>query len=410
MKKVLEVKNVTKIYKIYKSHIDRLKEIFLKKTYHKEFTSNKNISFDLYEGETLGIIGVNGAGKSTILKIIAGVTEPTYGDIIRHGKVTALLELGTGFNPLQTGYENIYLNGSLIGLTQKQIDNKLQKIIDFSELGDYIYEPIQTYSSGMKMRLAFSIAIFSEPQILIVDEALSVGDAHFSAKCTKALKERKEQNMSIIYVSHDLNSLKLLCDKVILLKEGSIVKEGVPSEVTDYYMALISDLDNADIKQTKKFDEVTSTESGTKEATFKDIKLFNSKNIESKVLNVGENVELHFYVKVNAVIKSLVLGCGIKDKFGQMMFGTNTFRKDQVIESPKVGKTYHFRVLFPMNLAPGSYSVHASLVERQSHVDKNFNWIDGALVFDVVNADKYKFVGLLWNNMDFIIEESEIDD
>ncbi|MDD2358609.1 MAG: ABC transporter ATP-binding protein, partial [Thiovulaceae bacterium] len=210
MKKVLEVKNITKIYKIYKNNFDRIKEIFFKRVYHKEFISNNNISFDLYEGETLGIIGVNGAGKSTILKIITGVIEPFSGEVVRHGRVTALLELGTGFNPDMTGYENIYLNGTLIGMTKKEIDLKIEKIIRFSELGDYIDEPIRTYSSGMSMRLAFSIAIFSEPQILIVDEALSVGDAHFAAKCTKALKERKEQNMSIIYVSHDLNSLKLL--------------------------------------------------------------------------------------------------------------------------------------------------------------------------------------------------------
>lgn len=225
MNKILEVRNVTKIYKVYKSNFDRLKEIFFNKSYHKEYISNDNISFDLYEGETLGIIGVNGAGKSTILKQIVGVITPTSGDILKHGRVTALLELGTGFNSELTGYENIYLNGTLIGMSNKEIDSKLEEIINFSELGAYIYEPIKTYSSGMTMRLAFSIAIFSQPQILIVDEALSVGDAHFSAKCTKALKERKEQKMSIIYVSHDLNSLKLLCDRIILLDKGKIVQE-----------------------------------------------------------------------------------------------------------------------------------------------------------------------------------------
>ncbi|MDD3506353.1 MAG: ABC transporter ATP-binding protein, partial [Sulfurimonas sp.] len=226
MQKILEVKNITKIYKMYKSNFDRLKEIFLNRPYHREFVSNRDISFDLYEAETLGIIGVNGAGKSTILKIIAGVISPTSGEIIRHGRVTALLELGTGFNDELSGYENIFLNGTLIGMSEQECTQKAKEIIIFSELGDYIYEPIKTYSSGMKMRLAFSIAIYSEPQVLIVDEALSVGDAHFAAKCTKALKQRKEQNMSIIYVSHDLNSLKLLCDRVILLSHGEVVQEG----------------------------------------------------------------------------------------------------------------------------------------------------------------------------------------
>lgn len=225
--KVLEVRNITKIYKIYKSNFDRLKEIFIKKKYHKNFLVNDDISFELYRGETLGIIGANGAGKSTILKILAGVIEPTKGKIIKSGRVTALLELGTGFNTENTGYNNIYLNGTLIGMSKEEIDLKLDEIIAFSELGEYIYEPIKSYSSGMRMRLAFSIAIFSDPKILIVDEALSVGDAHFSAKCTTALRKRKEQNMSIIYVSHDLNSLKILCDRVILLSHGKLIEQGL---------------------------------------------------------------------------------------------------------------------------------------------------------------------------------------
>ena len=252
MRKVLEVKNVSKLYKIYKSNTDRLKEIFTKKSYHKEFIANNNISFDLFEGETLGIIGVNGAGKSTILKIIAGVIEPTAGEVIRHGRITALLELGTGFHHQMSGYDNIYLNGTLIGMSKKEISEKIDKIIDFSELGDYIHEPIMTYSSGMSMRLAFSIAIFSEPKILIVDEALSVGDAHFQAKCTKALRDRKKENMSIIYVSHDLNSLKLLCDRVILLNHGELVDDGNPEDIINQYNFLISKLNDKEEKMSKK--------------------------------------------------------------------------------------------------------------------------------------------------------------
>ena len=248
MNKILEIKNITKIYKIYKSYLDRLKEVFFKKKYHKEFISNNNISFDLYVGETLGIIGINGAGKSTILKQIAGVIEPTSGEIIRHGRVTALLELGTGFNPQLSGYENIFLNGTLIGMSKEECKDKCDQIIAFSELGDYIYEPILTYSSGMSMRLAFSIALFSEPKILIVDEALSVGDAHFSAKCTKALKKRKEENMSIIYVSHDLNSLKILCDRVVLLNHGEVVKVGTPEDVINKYNFLIAKLNEEEDK------------------------------------------------------------------------------------------------------------------------------------------------------------------
>ncbi|MEY8215939.1 MAG: ABC transporter ATP-binding protein, partial [Colwellia sp.] len=223
MKKILEIIEVNKVYKIYKNNLDRLKEIFLNKEYHRKFIANKDISFYLNQGETLGIIGVNGAGKSTLLKIIAGVISPSSGKVIKHGRITALLELGTGFNNEMTGRENIYLNGELIGMRQAEIKSAINKIIDFSELGQHIEQPIRAYSSGMKMRLAFAIAIFSEPKILIVDEALSVGDAHFSAKCTKALAARKKKQMSIIYVSHDLNSLKILCDRVIMLNHGEII-------------------------------------------------------------------------------------------------------------------------------------------------------------------------------------------
>lgn len=226
MSKILEIYNLTKVYKIYKRNAHRFFELFTNKTFHKKFIANNNISFFLEEGETLGIIGINGAGKSTLLKMIAGVISPTNGEIIKKGRVTALLELGSGFNLQATGLENIFLNGTLIGMSKKECEDNIENIIAFSELGNYIYEPIRSYSSGMKMRLAFSIAIFSNPQVLIVDEALSVGDAHFQAKCVNALKERKKKKMSIIYVSHDLNSLKLLSDRVIMLNHGTLVHEG----------------------------------------------------------------------------------------------------------------------------------------------------------------------------------------
>lgn len=328
--KALEVKNITKIYKIYQNNVDRLKEIFLRKNYYKEFIANKDISFDLYEGETLGIIGANGAGKSTILKQIAGVVEPTTGEIIRYGRVTALLELGTGFNYDLTGYENIFLNGTLIGMSQKECEDKVKDITSFSELGDYIYEPIKTYSSGMSMRLAFSIAIFSNPKILIVDEALSVGDAHFSAKCTKALRERKEQNMSIIYVSHDLNSLKLLCDRIVLLNKGKIVQIGEAENVINIYNFLISKFnDNLDKVNTMN----ASTNSyGTFDVEISKvlIKGFDSK---SSIISSGEIVDIIIELKAKKSLQNKTIGIMIRDKFGQDIFGTNTFhhkKKDRL--------------------------------------------------------------------------------
>lgn len=239
MNKVLEIKKISKIYKMYDSNINRFKEIFTNRKYHKEFVANKDITFDLYEGETLGIIGVNGAGKSTLLKQIVGVIEPTSGQIIKHGRITALLELGTGFNPEMTGIENIYLNGSMVGMSKKEIDSKLQTIVEFTELGEHIYDSIKTYSSGMQMRLAFSIASHSDPKLLIIDEALAVGDAYFQQKSMKKIFDIKNSGSSIIFVSHDINSVKMLCNTAILLDAGKMIDIGEPKDIINFYQNMI---------------------------------------------------------------------------------------------------------------------------------------------------------------------------
>jgi len=390
MKKVLEVKNITKIYKIYKSNFNRLKEIFIKKTYHKEFISNKNISFDLYEGETLGIIGVNGAGKSTILKIIAGVIEPSSGEVVRHGRVTALLELGTGFNHDMTGYDNIYLNGTLIGMSNQEIDAKIKDIIAFSELSDYIYEPIKSYSSGMSMRLAFSIAIFSEPQILIVDEALSVGDAHFAAKCTRALKQRKEQNMSIIYVSHDLNSLKLLCDRVILLNHGEVTKEGKPEDVINSYNFLISKLNDSDEKMGIKDDEKSSF--GTFDVEITKVTI-TGKNSNSNLISSGESATIQIYIKSNIDIELLNIGILIKDKFGQDIFGTTS--KNLGFEY-NIQKNKSYKIAFEqdLNIGVGMYYISTALTIGENHLDHCLHWLDFSTDFEIAGIQGNMFTGI----------------
>jgi len=389
MQKVLEVKNISKVYKIYKSSFDRLKEIFTNKSYHKEFIANKNLSFNLYEGETLGIIGVNGAGKSTILKIIAGVIEPTSGEIVRHGRVTALLELGTGFNHEMSGYDNIYLNGTLIGMTKKEIDKKIDNIISFSELGDYIYEPIMTYSSGMSMRLAFSIAIFSEPQILIVDEALSVGDAHFAAKCTKALKQRKEQNMSIIYVSHDLNSLKLLCDRVILLNSGEISKEGEPEEVINSYNFLISKLNDRDEKMVIK---PSSNSYGTFDIEITQVTIRGEES-KSNLISSGERATIEIYINSKKDLANMTVGIMIRDRFGQDIFGTNSFYHKIDIDFKK-DKSYICSFSMDLNLGVGKYSITSAVHSKDTHLDNCSHWLDHATDFEVAGVKDEFFIGV----------------
>lgn len=388
--KVLEVRNITKIYKIYKSNFDRLKEIFIKKKYHKNFLVNDDISFELYRGETLGIIGANGAGKSTILKILAGVIEPTKGKIIKSGRVTALLELGTGFNTENTGYNNIYLNGTLIGMSKEEIDLKLDEIIAFSELGEYIYEPIKSYSSGMRMRLAFSIAIFSDPKILIVDEALSVGDAHFSAKCTTALRKRKEQNMSIIYVSHDLNSLKILCDRVILLSHGKLIEQGNPESVINSYNFLMAKLNNKDTLITKTDGEESSF--GTFDVEIKQV-MIKGESSNTSTISSGENCTIEIEFTSNKDIENINIGILIKDKFGQDVYGTTT--KNHGIEfSVKKNLNYSMQFNVDLNIGIGKYSISTAITEGEEYLNNYLHWLDYAQNFEVLGIKGEQFIGL----------------
>jgi len=382
----LEVRNLTKIYKLYEKPSHRLLEIFFKRKKHRLFYANKNISFNLKKGETLGIIGVNGAGKSTLLKQIAGVIEPTSGEIKRYGRVTALLELGTGFNPEFTGVENIYFNGMLIGMNKDEISKKLNSIIDFSELGDFINEPLKTYSSGMVMRLAFSIAIHSEPQILIVDEALSVGDAHFSAKCTKELKKLKEKNLSVIYVSHDLNSLKLLCDRLILLNEGEIIEEGNPEKVINVYNYLIAALN--------KNQSLTVSENSFGNLKAK-ILSCEVKGVESdsNVLSSGEEGVVGLKIKADEDIENITVGILIRDRFGQDIFGTNTYYLNKKISLRK-NKTYLIEFKMPFNIGAGKYSLTAAIHSDESHLNECVHWIDKAASFEIAGIKGIKFIGL----------------
>ena len=252
----IRVKNVSKIYKLYDKPTDRLKEalgVTKKKRYHEHFALN-DVSFDVKRGETVGIIGTNGSGKSTILKIITGVLNQTDGEIEIDGRISALLELGAGFNMEYTGIENVYLNGTMIGFTKEEIDEKLQDILDFADIGDFVYQPVKTYSSGMFVRLAFAVAINIDPEILIVDEALSVGDVFFQAKCYKKFEEFKKLGKTILFVSHDLSSISKYCDRVILLNKGVKLNEGSSQEMVDQYKKVLVGAD-AQIRSSIKEDD-----------------------------------------------------------------------------------------------------------------------------------------------------------
>jgi len=315
------------------------------------------------------------------------------------------LELGTGFNDELSGYENIFLNGTLIGMTQKECEQKAPEIIAFSELGDYIYESIKTYSSGMKMRLAFSIAIYSEPQILIVDEALSVGDAHFAAKCTKALRERKEQNMSIIYVSHDLNSLKLLCDRVILLNHGTVVEEGAPEKVINSYNFLIAKLN--DNEEKISIQNLQTSSFGTFEVEIMEVTI-KGQNSNSNVISSGEIANVYVKITSKKDIPNMTVGIVIRDRFGQDIFGTNTYHHKLNIDF-KVGKEYICDFEMPLNIGSGKYSITAALHSEDTHLSNCSHWLDHAADFEVTGVIGKQFVGICNLHPKILCSEAIVD-
>ena len=244
----IQVKDVSKMYKLYDRNRDRLLDAFgLSKTprYHEDYALH-NLNFSVKKGETVGIIGTNGAGKSTILKIITGELNPTDGQVEINGRISALLELGAGFNMEYTGIENIYLNGTMIGFSREEIDKKLDDILKFADIGDFVYQPVKTYSSGMFVRLAFAVAINIEPEILIVDEALSVGEVFFQAKCYKKFEDFKKMGKTILFVSHDLGSIAKYCDRVVLLNKGTKIAEGNPKQMIGMYKKLLVNQLNLD--------------------------------------------------------------------------------------------------------------------------------------------------------------------
>ncbi len=403
----IRVSNLGKAYRQYHSRWGRLVEWFSPsgQPRHQLKWVLHDISFDVAPGEALGIIGVNGAGKSTLLKLITGTSQPTSGEVQLSGRVAALLELGMGFHPDFTGRQNTYMAGQLIGLSADEISALMPEIEAFAEIGEYIDMPVRVYSSGMSMRLAFSIATCKRPDILIVDEALSVGDAYFQHKSFDRIREFGKQGTTLLIVSHDKAAIQAICNRAILLNGGRVEMQGEPEAVMDYYNALIADTSNSKVEQITLDDGRTQTVSGTGEAVVSEIGLYNNVGEKIEVLRVGEMVELRVAVTVNSAIDSLVLGYGIKDRLGQVMYGTNTWHTDQVISSPEAGDEYHFSISFPANFGVGSYSIQTALVDRDTHLSSNYEWRDLAVVFSVVNVDKFHFAGSIWNEPVIKIEK-----
>lgn len=394
----IRVANLRKAYKLYPNRWSRLAEWLLPwaPVRHQLKWVLKDISFSVEPGEAVGIIGVNGAGKSTLLKLITGTAQPTGGEIGISGRIAALLELGMGFHPDFTGRQNVLMAGQLIGLTVEEIHTLMPKIEEFAEIGEYIDMPVRVYSSGMQVRLAFSIATVKRPDVLIVDEAMSVGDVYFQHKSFDRIKEFKKQGTTLLIVSHDRGAIQTICDRAILLQQGSIVKEGPPEAVMDFYNALIAERENTTIRQKTLADGRVQTSSGTGEATVEEIALFDDADREVENVNVGQQVTLSIKVRAKAALPRLVMGYMIKDRLGQSMFGTNTHHLAMPLHGLEAGQCVEYRFRFPANFGPGSYSVTTALTSNDHHLLDNYEWRDLALMFVVLNIDRNSFVGCNW--------------
>lgn len=366
----IEIKNITKIYKMYNKPSDRVKEALnlTKKKLHKEFYALDNVSFNIKKGESIGIVGKNGSGKSTLLKILTGVLTPTDGECNVEGRIAALLELGAGFNNEYTGIENIYLNGTINGFTKEQMDEKLDDIIKFADIGEHIYQPVKTYSSGMFVRLAFAVAISVDPDILIVDEALAVGDVRFQLKCMDKFMEFKNKGITIIFVSHDTNMIKRFCDRCVWLNEGKLTDDGDTDTITDRYLDFLKMLDvkqnvleteNEDNEQAENVADEKIDIAEIKSVTFLD-------RSGKKVENVrhGEilNAKIEYYVK-DTNITNPVIGMSILRIDNLYICGVNTLL-DKVKVPWKKGLNTIVLQYNGFNLVGGSYYVDVAIFDQ----------------------------------------------
>jgi len=403
----LHVQNLGKSYRQWGSEWRRVASWFLPFVKpHEEHWVLKGVSFAIGPGEAVGIVGQNGAGKSTLLKLITGTTTPSEGQVQLRGRVAAILELGMGFSPDLTGRQNAYHSAGLMGYSQAEIERAMPEIEAFAEVGEYFDQPVRTYSSGMQMRVAFSVATAFKPDLLIVDEALAVGDSYFQHKSFDRIRQFRDEGVSIMLVTHSMSDVRTLCDRVILLDNGRLLKDGKPDEVVDYYNALIAEKENAQlsIEQRREKNGWLLTKSGTGEARVKTLQLLDAvSGDELAVAQVGQAVELRLEVAIHTDIPRLVLGYMIRDKQGHVVWGTNTWHTHQIQEDVKAGETVIFRLPFTCTLGPGSYSVSPALVSTDNRLTNNYEWVDNMLVFDVVNMDRNVFIGTNWLDATFSI-------
>jgi lipopolysaccharide transport system ATP-binding protein len=406
---MINVTGLGKAYKQYPNRWSRLLEWMdpRSKNHHQLRWVIKNVNFVLKSGEALAIIGLNGAGKSTLLKMITGTTRPTEGAIRTVGSIAPLLELGIGFHPDFTGRQNVYLAGQLLGYSRDDVDRLMPEIEAFSEIGDYIDKPVRIYSSGMQVRLAFSLATARRPDILIVDEALSVGDAYFQHKCFDRIRSMSAQGTSLLFVSHDPGAIRNLCRRALLLNRGTVEFEGSPDEVLDYYNAMLA---STELKRLTKPDAATGSgmRSGTQEVMIESLRLLQDGKV-TRVFTAGGNMSIEVNLRCKATIGEFTLGLSIRDMFGNAILGTNTEMLQKNLHATREGSRIraHFTIA-DLGIGAGSYSISLAAHDPRSHVVSNYDWWDKAAIFEIYQSPNDVVAGLCRLSISFestLIEE-----
>lgn len=377
-------RNVSKMYRMYPAPADRLREMlsFGRRALHREFWALRDISFDVGRGETFGIMGPNGSGKSTLLEILTGILQPTRGWVQTEGRVAALLDLGAGFNPEFTGRENIFMNGEIMGLSRREIARNLPAIEAFAEIGDFIDQPMKTYSTGMWVRLAFSAAIHVDPDVLVVDEALAVGDAIFASRCVRKFQELKARRVTVILVSHDLGLIKLISDRAMLLHQGCVEAEGDPSDVVNRYNALVLDRQRA-FAAAGQGRELGSLRHGDRAAEIAAVEMLNEAGQRARVFRSGERVRIHVMAHFAESHPQPIIGMMLRTRIGMEVYGTNTLLENQLVGPVEAGDVLEVNFDLDCWLTPQEYTL---TVATQSVDGSSHDWIDDVFSFEVIDS------------------------
>ncbi len=398
---MLLAQNISKLYEIYNRPIDRFKEamLFGRRSLHQDFWALRDINFSVEKGETFGIVGPNGCGKSTLLQILCGILQPTTGRVVRRGRVAALLELGAGFNPEFNGRENVLISAELMGLSRAETVAAMPAIERFADIGEFINRPVKTYSSGMYVRLAFSTAIHVEPDILVVDEALAVGDAAFSSRCVRKFEELQDRGVTIVFVSHDLGLVKQICNRAIFLLEGRIQEAGDPSDVINRYVGMVLERQKARAaSEANSGSEANGASSGSasKTLTFSHrhgdrlaeverVEVYDSKNDPSRAVTTGESMRIHVTCRFHEAQTEPMVGVLIRTRTGMDVFGTNTKLEDQRTGPCRPGDVLEVDFAFECWLTPQEYTLTIAVQHPDGH---SHDWLDDVITFRVLDHRK----------------------